>query len=96
MYTSEPDSLAQLADFLAGFGGPVVTFNGDHFDLPILDRWFDEQLGRKIEIARHYDLMIEIVRAAGRRISLDHLSLYTFGEEKVTLGHRSHYGAYLG
>ncbi len=92
MYTSCRESLGQLADYLAAFDGPVVTFNGAHFDLPVIDRWLSEQLGRRLEVRRHYDLMVEIVRAAGKRISLDRLSLYTFGEQKVSLGHHSQYG----
>jgi uncharacterized protein YprB with RNaseH-like and TPR domain len=83
MYTSEPESLAQLADYLARFQGPVVTFNGARFDLPVLDRWTREVLGRELVVNHHYDLMIEIIKAAGRRISLDLLSQYTLGKEKV-------------
>ena len=33
MRTAEPESLAQLADYLERFTGPVVTFNGARFDL---------------------------------------------------------------
>lgn len=88
MYTSEPESLAALADDLAAFAGPVVTFNGARFDLPVLDRWCTEQLGRNLVVPNHYDLMIEIINTAGRRISLDHLCLYTFGEEKLKWDHR--------
>ena len=92
MFTAEPESLAQLADYLEGFAGPVVTFNGARFDLPVLDRWFRDQLGRQLTVAAHYDLMIEIIKATGHRISLDRLCLYTFGDEKLSLGHHSHYG----
>ena len=92
MYTSAPESLGQLADLLASFPGPVVTYNGARFDLPVLDDHFGRLLGRRLKRERHYDLMVEIERAAGRRISLDRLCLYTFGEEKLTLGHHSHYG----
>lgn len=92
MYTAAPESLAQLADFLASFAGVVVTYNGARFDLPVLDDHFGRTLGRRLEIGRHYDLMVEIERAANRRIGLDRLCLYTFGEEKLTLGHHSHYG----
>lgn len=88
MYTAEQESLAALADLLEGFDGPVVTFNGERFDLPMLDHWTQEVLGRPLRVKHHYDLMIEIVRAAGHRISLDRLSQYTFGEEKVTWDHR--------
>ena len=87
VYTSAPASLAQLADLLEACSGPVVTFNGARFDLPMLDRWFRDVLGRRLAIAQHYDLMAEIVRAAGRRISLDRLCLYTFGEEKLPWDH---------
>ncbi|MCH7655775.1 MAG: ribonuclease H-like domain-containing protein [Chloroflexi bacterium] len=92
MYTSAPESLGQLADLLASFPGPVVTYNGARFDLPVLDDHFERLLGRRLKLKHHYDLMVEIERAAGRRISLDRLCLYTFGEEKVTLGHHRHYG----
>ena len=88
MYTRDPASLAQLHELLAGFDGPVVTFNGAHFDLPILDHWMQGTLSEPLVVRQHYDLMAEIVRAAGRRISLDRLCLYTFGEEKVTWDHR--------
>jgi hypothetical protein len=88
MYTAEPASLAMMVDELEAFAGPVVTFNGARFDLPVLDRVCNEVLGRSLVINQHYDLMIEIINAAGRRISLDLLCLYTFGEEKLKWDHR--------
>ena len=88
MYTADPASLAELHRLLAGFDGPVVTFNGARFDLPILDRWMRDLLGLGLSVRLHYDLMVAIVQAAGRRISLDRLCLYTFGEEKVAWDHR--------
>ena len=91
MYTAEPESLAALADELARFEGPIVTFNGARFDLPMLDKWFNDVLDRRLEVKHHYDLMIEIVKKAGRRISLDSLCLYTFGEEKIKWDHRRNF-----
>ena len=88
MYTAHPASLAELHALLANFDGPVVTFNGARFDIPILDRWTRDALGLGLAVRRHYDLMVEIVQAAGRRISLDRLCYYTFGEEKVPWDHR--------
>ena len=88
MYTSAPESLGQLADLVEGFAGPLVTYNGARFDLPVLDRHFQETLGRPLAVRRHYDLMVEIERAADRRIGLDRLCLYTFGEQKVPWDHR--------
>jgi uncharacterized protein YprB with RNaseH-like and TPR domain len=84
VYTSEPESLDQLRELLRSCTGPVVTFNGAHFDLPMLDHWFRGVLGKPLEIVFHYDLMAEIVRVTGRRISLDRICQYTFGEEKLT------------
>jgi uncharacterized protein YprB with RNaseH-like and TPR domain len=88
MYTSERASLAQLHGHLAGFNGPIVTFNGTHFDLPILDHWMQKTLGKPLSIPHHYDLMVEIRKVAGRRISLDRISRYTFGQEKLSWDHR--------
>jgi hypothetical protein len=94
MYTAAPESLSALADELDTFEGPVVTFNGARFDLPMIDRYLDEQLGRRLNIRRHYDLMVEILNAANRRISLDHLCLYTFGDIKVKWDHRQNFPAW--
>ena len=88
MHTAEPASLAPLRETLAAFEGPVVTYNGAKFDLPVLDRWMRDTLGEELIVRRHYDLLAEVVRATGRRISLDRLCLYTFGEEKVRWDHR--------
>ena len=87
-YTAEPRSLAQLADFLEGFSGVVVTFNGEAFDLPILRLSFGTTLGRELRTAHHYDLLMEIQAKAGRRISLNDVSHYTFGEQKTPWNHR--------
>jgi DNA polymerase elongation subunit (family B) len=88
MYTSEIESLAALADQIESFAGPLVTFNGTRFDLPILDRWFNDVLGRHLVVQQHYDLMLEIVKVAGHRISLDNLCANTFGKQKLKWDHR--------
>ncbi|MEX2430335.1 MAG: hypothetical protein WD645_00270, partial [Dehalococcoidia bacterium] len=88
MYTAAPESMAEMAQFLAEFPGPIVTFNGAKFDLPLLDLWCQQVLGTPLPPLRHYDLMLEVVKQAGHRISLDKLSFYTFGEKKVPWDHR--------
>jgi DNA polymerase elongation subunit (family B) len=88
-FTDEPESLAQLAAYLANFPGHVVTFNGDRFDLPVLERVLAERLGVPLRVPGNYDLMAEVVRAVGHRISLDRLSNYTFGAQKVPWDHRN-------
>ncbi|MEK9659240.1 MAG: ribonuclease H-like domain-containing protein [Chloroflexota bacterium] len=87
-FTDEPESLAQLAAYLADFPGHVVTFNGDHFDLPVLERVLAEKLGVPLRVPGNYDLMAEVVAKVGHRISLDRLSNYTFGAQKVPWDHK--------
>ncbi len=74
VHTAAPASLGALEDLLASFEGYVVTFNGDFFDLPVLDVWFKRVLGKPLRCERHYDLLLEVARKANRRISLDELS----------------------
>ena len=88
VYSADPVSLTVLADFLERFTGVVVTFNGTGFDLPLLDTHFSRVLGRRVQVAHHYDLMWEIERQTQLRISLDRLSRYTFGEQKMPWDHR--------
>ncbi len=87
-YTAAPESLAGLAELLASWDGPIVTFNGAKFDLPVLDRWFTEVLAQRIDVRWHYDLAREIEGRTGIRIGLDRVSRYTFGEEKMAWDHR--------
>ncbi len=82
-----PD-MSGLADFLDGFSGVLVTFNGAAFDLPVLRKSLATALGRELHVAHHYDLLREIESAAGRRISLNDVCNYTFGEQKLPWDHR--------
>ena len=88
VHTAAPASLGALADLLDSFEGYVVTYNGDHFDLPVLDVWFKRVLGRPLRCARHFDLLAEVAKKAKRRISLDDLSENTFGMKKLPWDHR--------
>ena len=88
-FTAEPASLAQLADFIERFEGVVVTFNGGFFDLPLLDGYCQRLLDRPLHVARHYDLLKEIEKKADMRISLERVSLYTFGDRKLPWDHRN-------
>jgi uncharacterized protein YprB with RNaseH-like and TPR domain len=87
-YTAEPESLAAMADFLNSFEGVVVTFNGIFFDVPLLKLFCTNVLGRELDVAHHYDILAEVKNKAGRRISLDQLSNFTFGAQKMPWDHR--------
>lgn len=88
MYTGERESIAHLLQFLAAFPGTVVTFAGVRFDLPMLEAWSQQTQGQSLPSLPHYDLLVEIEKAAGHRISLERLCYYTFGEKKVVWDHR--------
>ena len=56
----------------------LITFNGEHFDIPLLDKHYPGDL-QKI---RSVDLLKELQRSAGRRMKLDQLAEGTLGTRK--------------
>jgi hypothetical protein len=90
VYTAEKTSLSDLRRFLLSFDGPIVTFNGFHFDMPIINHYFDKTLGEtSVVLPNHYDILEEIHKKAGHRISLDNLAKYTIGQKKMPWDHRN-------
>lgn len=60
----------------------IVTFNGDHFDLPILNKYYNGDLSK----FRHVDLMKEVQKVIGRRVGLDNIAQATLGIGKTGNG----------
>lgn len=56
----------------------IVTYNGDHFDLPILNKYYNGDLTK----LRHVDLMKEIQKVIGRRVGLDSVAQATLNKGK--------------
>jgi DEAD/DEAH box helicase domain-containing protein len=67
------------------FADRVVGFNIDRFDLAVLSGYTDRDLGR----IRTLDLLAEIHRIVGFRVSLNHLSEVNLGEAKAGDGLQS-------
>jgi DEAD/DEAH box helicase domain-containing protein len=67
------------------FADRVVGFNIDRFDLAVLSGYTDRDLGR----IRTLDLLDEIRRIVGFRVSLNHLSEVNLGESKAGDGLQS-------
>jgi uncharacterized protein YprB with RNaseH-like and TPR domain len=87
-YEDTRESLAALADFLEGFTGMLVTFNGGRFDLPILQAAFKRTLGvQAAALPQHFDILAEIARMTGRRVSLASVALSTLGYTKGAWDH---------
>lgn len=60
----------------------LITFNGDHFDIPLLNKYYKKAgLGDLTQIYS-LDLLKEIRQAYGRRMKLDQIAEGTFGIHK--------------
>jgi DEAD/DEAH box helicase domain-containing protein len=57
----------------------IVTFNGDHFDLPIMNKYYNGDLTK----FRHVDLLKEVQKSIGRRVGLDNIAQATLGIGKT-------------
>lgn len=88
LFTAHPASLAELSTFLEAFAGAVVTFNGARFDLPLLDSYCQQTLGKHLSVPVHFDIALELHRHVGYHVGLDRLALYTFGDQKLPWDHR--------
>ncbi len=60
----------------------IITFNGDHFDLPILNKYYAGDLTK----FRHIDLLKEVQKVIGRRVGLDNIAQATLGIGKTGNG----------
>ena len=69
------------------FRGIVVTFNGSRFDLPILRHALQVATGRTLRVSHHYNVLLNIMRQLGRRISLDALARENLGIGKSWWDH---------
>lgn len=55
-----------------------ITFNGDHFDIPLLNKYYPGDLLK----IKSVDLLKEVHKAAGRRMKLDQIAEGTLGLKK--------------
>lgn len=63
-------------------GGKIIGFNIHHFDLPVLQPYISWNLKELLTL----DLMNDVERGAGFRVSLDNLAFETFGAKKSADG----------
>ena len=56
----------------------LITFNGDHFDIPLLNKYYSGDLTK----IKSLDLLAEIKKSLGRRIKLDTIAEATLGIKK--------------
>lgn len=56
----------------------LITWNGDHFDIPLLNKYYSGDLSK----LRSIDLMNEVRNVIGRRLKLDSVAEATLGVRK--------------
>ncbi|HVY55344.1 MAG TPA: ribonuclease H-like domain-containing protein, partial [Thermodesulfobacteriota bacterium] len=56
----------------------LITFNGDHFDIPLLDKYYPGDLTK----IKSLDLLKEVKKSLGFRIKLDSIAQATLGAGK--------------
>ena len=56
----------------------LITFNGDHFDIPLLNKYYPGDLLKMKSV----DLLKEMQKSAGRRMKLDQIAEGTLGVNK--------------
>lgn len=56
----------------------LITFNGDHFDIPLLNKYYSGDLLK----IKSIDLLKEMQKSAGRRMKLDQIAEGTLGVKK--------------
>jgi DEAD/DEAH box helicase domain-containing protein len=60
----------------------IITFNGDHFDIPLLNKYYPGDLTK----IKSLDLLVEVRNSIGRRIKLDTIAEATLGVKKTGHG----------
>lgn len=60
----------------------LVTFNGDHFDIPLLNKYYKKAERGDLGKIHSLDLLKEIRNSYGRRMKLDQIAEGTFGIHK--------------
>ncbi len=60
----------------------LITYNGDHFDIPLLNKYYRKAGRGDLSKFRSLDLLKEIKNSYGRRMKLDQIAEGTFGINK--------------
>ncbi len=60
----------------------LITYYGDHFDIPLLNKYYKKAGRGDLTKIRSLDLLKEIKNSYGRRPKLDHVAQGTFGISK--------------
>ncbi len=60
----------------------LITFNGDHFDIPLLNKYYHGDLSK----IKSLDILVEVKKSLGRRVGLGNIAEATLGVGKSANG----------
>lgn len=60
----------------------LITFTGEHFDIPLLNKYYKKAGLGDLKTINSLDVLVEIKRQYGRRMKLDQIAEGTFGINK--------------
>lgn len=60
----------------------IITFNGFHFDVPLLNKYYKKSGRGDINKIKHLDIFKEVKNSSGRWLKLDKIAEGTFGINK--------------
>ncbi|KKR32010.1 MAG: DEAD/DEAH box helicase domain protein [Parcubacteria group bacterium GW2011_GWF2_39_8b] len=66
--------------------GMFITYNGDHFDIPLLNKYYKKAGRGDLTKIRSLDILKEIKNCYGRRMKLDQVAEGTLGINKSSNG----------
>jgi DEAD/DEAH box helicase domain-containing protein len=81
-YTAYTDKELKLVWPIIESADVLITYNGDHFDIPLLNKYYPGDLSK----IKSLDLLVEIRASLGRRLKLDSVAEATLGKKKIGHG----------
>jgi DEAD/DEAH box helicase domain-containing protein len=64
----------------------MIGYNSNHFDIPLLNKYYKRETGSDLTKIKSIDIMQSIKESFGRRVKLDDIANATLGKNKIAHG----------